>query len=121
MSDLTYSLNVHERDKPLVWFHSEVRTPPFSKAGRIQAGFLLRKLQQGEKLSLPHSRPMPSIGSHCHELRIPDETKTWRIIYRLDADAIIIIEVFHKTTSQTPRRVIADCKRRLKLYDELND
>jgi phage-related protein len=64
---------------------------------------------------------MPSIGSRCHELRIPDENKRWRIIYRLDADAIIIVGVFNKTTPQTPKRVIADCKRRLRLYDELND
>ena len=110
-----------KRDKPLVWLRGEVKTPPFSKDARIKAGFLLRKLQQGEKLSLPHSRPMPSIGSRCHELRISDEDRIWRIVYRLDADAIVIVEVFNKTTPQTPERVIADCKRRLRLYDELGD
>jgi phage-related protein len=41
---------------------------------------------------------MPSIGRHCHELRIPDTDKSWRIIYRIDEDAIVIIEVFNKTT-----------------------
>ena len=110
-----------KRDKPLVWLRGEVKTPPFSKDARIKAGFLLRKLQQGEKLSLPQSRPMPSIGSRCHELRISDEDKIWRIVYRHDADAIVIVEVFNKTTPQTPERVIADCKRRLRLYDELGD
>lgn len=108
-----------KRDKPLVWLRGEVKTPPFSKDARIKAGFLLRKLQQGEKLSLPHSRPMPSIGSRCHELRISDEDRVWRIVYRFDADAIVIVEVFNKTTPQTPERVIVDCKRRLRLYDEL--
>ena len=48
-------------DKPLVWLRGEVKTPPFSLAARIEAGTLLRKLQEGEKLTLPHSRPMPSI------------------------------------------------------------
>ncbi|MEK6406663.1 MAG: type II toxin-antitoxin system RelE/ParE family toxin [Acidobacteriota bacterium] len=110
-----------KRDKPLVWLRGEVKTPPFSKDARIEAGFLLRKLQQGEKLSLPHSRPMPSIGPRCHELRISDKAKIWRVVYRLDADAIVIVEVFNKTTPQTPERVIADCKRRLRLYDELGD
>jgi len=60
-------------DKPLVWLHGEVRTPPFSKAARLEAGLLLRSLQRGENLSLPQSRPMPSIGPRCHELRIIDE------------------------------------------------
>ena len=50
-------------DKPLVWLHGEIKTPPFSEAGRLEAGFLLRRLQQGEKLSLPQSRPMPGIGA----------------------------------------------------------
>jgi len=66
-------------DKPLVWLHGEIKTPPFSPETRIEAGVLLRRLQQGESLGLPHSRPMPGIGRRCHELRIPDETKTWRI------------------------------------------
>jgi phage-related protein len=77
-------------DKPLVWLHVEVKTPPFSQQGRIDAGTLLRRLQRGEKLSLPHSRPMPVIGPRCHELRIPDQNVTWRIMYRVDSDAVII-------------------------------
>jgi phage-related protein len=106
-------------DKPLVWLRGEVRTPPFSLAARIEAGVLLRRLQRGENLSLPHSRPMPSIGRRCHELRINDQDKTWRIIYRVDPDAIVILDVFRKTTPQTPQRVIEACLRRLKRYDEL--
>jgi len=75
-------------DKPLVWLHGEVKTPPLTNAGRIEVGYLLRRLQMGAKLSLPHSRPMPSIGARCHELRVNDENKTWRIIYRVDHDAL---------------------------------
>jgi phage-related protein len=84
-------------DKPLVWLHGEVKTPPFSAAARIETGMLLRRLQSGEMLALPHSRPMPSIGPRCHELRIQDE----------------------RQTQQTPQRVIAACQQRLKRYDEL--
>lgn len=106
-------------DKPLVWLHGEVRTPPFSQAARIEAGFLLRRLQAGESPELPHSRPMPSIGARCHELRINDSNVTWRIVYRADADAIVILEVFKKTTTKTPAQVINTCKRRLlKVYDD---
>ncbi|MBI2266437.1 MAG: type II toxin-antitoxin system RelE/ParE family toxin [Armatimonadetes bacterium] len=103
-------------DKPLAWLHGEIKTPPLSSAARIEAGFLLRKLQMGELLSLPHSRPMPSIGLRCHELRIDDEDKTWRIVYRIDNDAIVILEVFEKKTQKTPREVLENCRRRIRLY-----
>jgi phage-related protein len=106
-------------DKPLVWLEGEVKSPPFSRAARLEAGFLLRAIQQGEKISLPHSRPMSAIGSRCHELRIVDEKATWRMIYRVDPDAIIIVEVFSKKTQQTPKYVINNSKARLKRYDEL--
>ncbi len=106
-------------DKPLVWLHGEVKTPPFSLEARIEAGTLLRRLQGGERIGLPHSRPMPSIWKRCHELRIPDENATWRIVYRTDADAIVIGEVFAKKTTTTPKTVIDACKRRFKKYDEV--
>src|SRR5438128_4489891 len=104
--------------KPLAWLHGEIKTPPLSNEGRVEAGTLLRRLQEGELLGMPHSRPMPSIGPRCHELRVRDENRQWRIIYRLDADAIVIADVFAKTTRETPKHVIAVCQRRLKAYDE---
>jgi phage-related protein len=64
---------------------------------------MMRALQKGETLSLPHSRPMPNIGFRCRDLRINDRDQTWRIIYRIEEDAILIIEVFQKKSSQTPR------------------
>ncbi len=105
-------------DKPLVWLLGEVKTPPFSTEARIEAGILLRRLQGGERLGMPHSRPMPTIGRGCHELRIVDAGKTWRIVYRLDVDAIVISDVFQKTTRETPVRAIMNSVRRLKLYDK---
>src|SRR5438552_17760232 len=104
-------------DKPLVWLHGIVKTPPFSSAARVEAGYLLRRLQSGESLALPHSRPMGSIGARCHELRIADQKVSWRIIYRIDSDAIVILEVFEKQSKQTPQSVIDVCKKRLKEYD----
>ena len=74
-----------DEDKPLVWLHGEVKTPPFSIEARIEAGTLLRRLQSGESIGMPQSRPMPTIGKRCHELRITDEDVTWRIVYRTDA------------------------------------
>ena len=110
--------------KVLIFLHGEVKTPPFSLAARLEAGFLLRRLQAGEKLSMPHSRPMPTIGRRCHELRINDKSKTWRIIYRIDSNAILVPEVFEKKThlssevgNKTPKKVIEACQQRLNLYD----
>ncbi len=107
-----------QEDKPLVWLHGEVKTPPLSEEGRLEAGFLLRRLQRGERLAMPHSRPMPSIGKRCHELRIVDPTGNWRIMYRIDSDAVIILEVFRKKTERTPAAVIEACKARLREYED---
>jgi phage-related protein len=104
-------------DKPLLWLRGEVKTPPFSAEARVEAGMLLRRLQEGERLGMPHSRPIPGIGARRRELRIVDAGKTWRIMYRLDPDAIVIAEVFQKATQQTPVRIIQDCRRRLARYD----
>jgi len=82
------------QDKPLVRMHGEITTPPFSANARIEAGYLLRQVQKGIKLSLPQSRSMPSIGSRCHELRINEEHLTWKIIYRIYTDAILILDIF---------------------------
>jgi phage-related protein len=109
---------MNEVEKPLVWLKGQIKTPPFSENARIEAGMLLRQLQQGRNLGLPHSRPMPTIGRRCHELRIPDEEATWRIVYRIDADAIVIGEVFSKKTGKTPRQVIDVCKQRFGNYDQ---
>ena len=105
------------KDKPLVWLHGEVKTPPLSAAARLEAGYLLRVLQSGGAVAMPHSRPMPSIGRRCHELRITDENKTWRIAYRTDPDAIVILAVFEKKTNKTPKLVIENCRSRLRNYD----
>jgi phage-related protein len=62
---------------------------------------------------------MAFIGARCHELRIPDEKRSWRIIYRTDPDAVVVVEVFDKRTRQTPSQVIENAKRRLREYDTL--
>ena len=104
------------KDKPLVWLKGEIKTPPFSATGRVEAGFLLRRLQQGEVLSLPHSRPMPVIGTRCHELRVTDDDLTWRIVYHLESDAVVILDVFAKKTQGTPTATIENCQTRLTAY-----
>src|SRR5438105_1409210 len=108
-----------ERDKDLVWLHGEVQAPPFSPDARRRAGFLLRLIQRGNIPPMPHCRPMPSIAPRCHELRVRDARGrvTWRIIFRVDDDVILIADVFAKKTQKTPANVVEACRRRFRVYD----
>jgi phage-related protein len=108
-----------DADKPLVWLRGQVTSPPLSIEARREAGFLLRLLQQGERLRMPQSRPMPTVGRRCHELRIRDKDQTFRIVYRVDDDAVLVLHVFSKRTRQTPKTVIDACKELLSQYDAL--
>jgi len=113
---MSYLTCLFEADKPLVWLHGEIKSPPFTAAARVEAGVLLRRLQRGESLGLLHSRPMPGIGKRCHELRIPDKTKNWRIFYHNALNAVVILAILEKHTQQTPLEVVRTCQQRLKLY-----
>lgn len=59
---------------------------------------------------------MPTIGANCHELRVTDEDVTWRIVYGVTSDAVVILDVFSKKTRTTPQPVIDNSKRRWKRY-----
>ena len=113
MSDLTYTLRDEPTRQTARLVAGQVKTPPFGSDARIEAGFLLRRLQRGESLGLPQSRPMPDIGPGCHELRIVDGHSNWRIMYHIAPEAIVILDVFPKKTAATPKHVIAECQRRL--------
>ncbi len=106
--------------KPLLLLSGKIKSPPFSDESRRRAGFLLRILQRGDLLSMPDSRPMPSIGSRCHEIRVVDAGAqvTWRIVYRIDPNFIVIADIFAKKTQKTPDEVIWRCKARFKRYDQ---
>jgi len=117
MSPMTYTDTMTSDRKPVIWMHGELKSPPMSPAARIEAGYLLGLVQEGVKLEMPQSRPMPQIGPRCHELRVRDENTNWRIIYRVDDRAILVVEIFKKKSGATPKRVIDVCKRRLRTYD----
>ena len=106
-------------DKPLRWMVGTLQTPPVGAAARIEAGVLLRRVQRGESLGMPHSRAMPEIGRRVREMRVNDREMrlTWRIVYRIDPDAILAVHWFEKKAQRTPKSVIDLCKRRLQDYD----
>jgi phage-related protein len=104
--------------RPVAWLHGEIKTPPFSEEGRREAGELLRLLQEGEKLGMPQAELLPIVGPRCGALRVRDAGHNWRIMYRLDADAILVLDVYAKTTRRIPQEVIDRCQRRLGAYDD---
>lgn len=89
-----------------------------SANARRESGYLLRLFQDGEMLLAPVCKPMRIIGARCYELRIVDEDKTWRVMVRIDDDAVLVVDVFAKKTQKTPQSVIESCKKRLRKYDE---
>lgn len=78
---------------------------------------LLRLLQEGETLGMPQAEPLPNVGSRCGALRVRDGEHNWRIMYRADSDAVLILEVYSKKTRKIPDEVVSRCKDRLKRYD----
>lgn len=66
---------------------------------------------------MPHSRPMQAIGADCHELRIRDETVTWRIFYYLASDAVVVLDIEKKNTQRTPQATLDRCRKRLLQYN----
>lgn len=103
--------------KPLVRLSGEIKRPPFTREGQQEAGDLLRRLQEGERLGMPHAKPMTSIGPRCLELRVRDAGHNWRLICRIDPDAVLLVDVFAKRTQATPKKTIGTCRRRLADYD----
>jgi phage-related protein len=114
-------MNPGNNIKNLIWLDNEIKTSLFYRSVRIEVGFLLAQLLNGEILTTPMSKPMASIGDCCHELRVNDlnNNKNWRLIYRIDNNAILILEVFAKTTKKTPNRFIINCQSRIDIYDRI--
>jgi phage-related protein len=103
--------------KPLAWLHGEIKTPPFTAEGRQEAGMLLRLLQNGKRLGMPHAESLPDVGLRCGALRIRDVQHNWRIMYRIDTDAVLILDVYPKKTRRIPDEVVERCQQRLRQYD----
>ena len=106
--------------KPLFILHGAIKSPPFTPDGRQEAGELLRRVQEGEKLSFPQSRPLPSVGPRCHEIRVRDADHVWRIVYRIDKDAILVASIFSKKGKSMQQRELGTAEARLTLYDSVN-
>ena len=114
-------MSVGPSRKLLDWLSGEIKTPPFSQSARVEAGMLLRRLQEGESVGMPHSRPMPRSALDATSCGSATRTGPGGMVYRIDPRRIVIASVFPKTTRETPRQEIENCRQRLKSYDEIQD
>ncbi len=74
----------------------------------------LARLNEGHALSMPLSRPMPSIAAGVHELRLKDRSGAYRTVYALrKAGMIYVLHAFKKATRTTPKKNIDLAKQRL--------
>lgn len=87
----------------------------FPEDARQDAGYQLDKVQHGEQ---PNDfKPMPTIGRGVEELRIWDDTGTYRVVYTVRiAHAVYVLHAFQKKTQTTSKRDIDLAKAR---YTEL--
>lgn len=78
---------------------------------RHDAGYPLDKVQRGEQPD--DFKPMPSIGKGVEELRVWDDSGTYRVIYTARmADAVYVLHAFQKKTQATARRDVELARKR---------
>jgi phage-related protein len=75
------------------------------------AGYQLDKLQRGQQPD--DFKPMPVVGKGVEEIRIWDDSGTYRVIYtaRL-VDAVYVLHAFQKKTQRTPQHEMDVAKAR---------
>ena len=99
------------------FFHPKARSflKGIPEEVRREFGKAIFDLQKGQKLSMPLSRPMPSIAPGVEELRVRDRSGAYRAFYftRL-AGAVLIFHAFEKKTARMPPHEIEIARKRLK-------
>jgi phage-related protein len=107
--------------RPIV-FHPKARDVirRFPKAVRVRLGRELFRLQMGEQLGMPNSRPMPGVAAGVSELRVKGEDGSFRAFYyAASARGVFVFHAFVKKTRRTPPLEIELARRRLKeILDE---
>ena len=87
----------------------------FPEDARQDVGYQLDKVQRGHQPD--DFKPMPSIGRGVEELRVWDESGTYRVVYTARvAEAVYVLHAFQKKTQATSQRDVDVAKAR---YTEL--
>jgi phage-related protein len=91
----------------------------FSKDVRVRVGKGLFRLQMGELIGMPDSRPMPGVAAGVSELRVGAADGSFRVFYyTASSRGVLVFHAFVKKTQRTPPLEIERAKKRLKeLFD----
>ena len=98
--------------KPIEFLGDSLRSlREFPDDAKRDAGYQLDRVQHG--LQPDDFKPMPTIGKGVEEIRVRDDSGTYRVIYtaRL-ADAVYVLHAFQKKTQKTSKADIDTGKRR---------
>jgi len=88
------------------------RLREFPEDARHDAGYQLDKVQRGQ--TPDDCKPMPAIGKGVEEIRIWDDSGTYRVIYTARLrDAVYVLHAFQKKTQATSKRDVDVAKQRL--------
>ncbi|MCD9047858.1 type II toxin-antitoxin system RelE/ParE family toxin [Luteimonas sp. MHLX1A] len=101
--------------KPIEFLGDSLRSlREFPDDAKRDAGYQLDRVQHG--LQPDDFKPMPTIGKGVEEIRVRDDSGTYRVIYtaRL-ADAVYVLHAFQKKTQATSKRDIELAKQRFVL------
>ncbi|HEY1910289.1 MAG TPA: type II toxin-antitoxin system RelE/ParE family toxin [Vicinamibacterales bacterium] len=91
------------QEKPIGWLGTALRDlRSFPANARRDAGFELRRLQQG--LDPDDWKPMPSIGPGVREIRIHTEIEHRVFYVATFAEAVYVLHAFDKRTRKTAAR-----------------
>ena len=104
-------------------FHRAARAAirAFPKEVRRELGKAVFDLQMGAVLTMPLSRPMPSVAPGVEELRFRDRAGIYRAFYYARSPrGILVFHAFAKKSRSTPKRELAlGAKRLQELLDEI--
>lgn len=76
---------------------------------------LFDDLMAGKHLSMPISRPLPSIAKGLHELRLSGRAGEYRVFYVIRVEeAIYVLHATQKKTQKTDRQTIELIKSRIR-------
>jgi phage-related protein len=101
--------------RPVI-FHPKARDAirRFPKEARVRLGKGLFRLQMGEQLPKPHSRPMAVVAAGVSELRVEDDDGIYRVFYYTASTlGVLVFHAFVKKTQRTPPHEIELARKRL--------
>lgn len=94
---------------------ARIELQEFPEEVRRDLGKAIFDLQRGAKLTMPLSRPMPSVGAGVEELRVKDRNGAYRVFYYTKFEgAILVFHAFIKKSQKTQQAEIEIGKKRLK-------